>query len=80
VRAIDALVDECRVGWLWHLRPDFRTGTDIERQQVPDAIQARSTRDVFRRAGNLKAWLSRLSSAEPASAASFRSSRTRPSA
>lgn len=64
VRAIDALVDECRVECLWYLRPDFHPGTDVEREQVLDAIQARSTRDVFRRAGTLKAWLSRLSSAE----------------
>jgi hypothetical protein len=63
VRAIDALVDECRVECLWFLRPDFHPGTDVEREQVLDAIQARSTRDVFRRAGTLKAWLSRLSSA-----------------
>jgi hypothetical protein len=66
VRAIDALVDECRVECLWYLRPDFHPGTDLERAQILDAIQARSTRDVFQRAGTLKAWLSRHSSAEPA--------------
>jgi hypothetical protein len=66
VRAIDALVDECRVECLWYLRPDFHPDTDVEREQVLDAIQARSTRDVFQRAGILKAWLSRHSSAESA--------------
>lgn len=66
VRAIDALVDECRVECLWYLRRDFHPGTDVERHRVLDAIQAKSTRDVFLRAGRLKAWLSRLSSAESA--------------
>ena len=64
VRAIDVLVDECRVECLWYLRPDFHPGTDVERAQILDAIQARSNRDVFQRAGTLKAWLSRHSSAE----------------
>jgi hypothetical protein len=67
VRAIEALVEECRVECLWYLRPDFQPSTDVERDQILDAIQLHSSRDVFRRAGNLKAWLSRLSSAESAS-------------
>jgi len=67
VRAIDALVDECRVECLWSFRPDYYPRTDPERQQVLDAIQERSSRDVFRRAGRLKAWLSRHSSGGSAS-------------
>jgi hypothetical protein len=66
VRAIDALVDECRVECLWYLRPDYHPGTDPERLQVLDAIQARASQDVFMRAGRLKEWLSRLSSAASA--------------
>ena len=62
VRAVDALVDECRVESLWYLRPDYYPGTDLERQQVLEAIQERSGNDVFQRAGTLKAWLSRHSS------------------
>ena len=62
VRAIDQLVDECRVESLWYFRPDYYPGTDLERQQVLDAIQERSSRDVFQRAGTLKVWLSRHSS------------------
>jgi len=62
VRAIDRLVDECRVESLWYFRPDFYPGTDLERQQVLEAIQERSSRDVFQRAGTLKVWLSRHSS------------------
>lgn len=57
--AVDALVDECRVECLWYLRPDYYPRTDLERLQVLDAIQERSSRDVFRRAGTLKTWLSR---------------------
>jgi hypothetical protein len=67
VRAIDDLVDECRVESLWYLRPDYHPATDIERHQVLDAIQERSSRDVFQRAGNLKAWLSLHSSDASAS-------------
>lgn len=59
---IDALVDECRVECLWSYRRDYYPHTDSERQQILDAIQERSTRELFRRAGRLKAWLSRLSS------------------
>ncbi len=66
VRAIDALVDECRVECLWYLRPDYHPRTDVERLQILEAIQARADRDVFMRAGRLKEWLSRLSSAESA--------------
>jgi hypothetical protein len=61
VRAIDELVDECRVESLWSYRPDYYPRTDLERGQVLDAIQERSSRDVFQRAGRLKAWLSRNS-------------------
>jgi hypothetical protein len=62
VRAIDALVDECRVESLWYLRRGYYPGTDLERQQVLDAIQERCSRDAFRRAGTLKTWLSLHSS------------------
>ena len=67
VRAVDALVDECRVESLWSFRPDYYPRTDLERLQVLDAIQERSGREVFRRAGNLKTWLSRHSKDESAS-------------
>ena len=67
LRAIDDLVDECRVECLWSVRPDFYPRTDLERQQTLDAIQERSGRELFRRAGRLKAWLSRLSSDASAS-------------
>jgi len=67
VRAVDALVDECRVESLWSLRPDYYPRTDQERLQVLEAIQERSDLERFRRAGRLKAWLSRHSKDESAS-------------
>lgn len=66
-RAIDALVDECRVRCLWHLRPDYHPRTDAERLRVLSAIQQRADLATYRRAGRLKAWLSRTSSAASAS-------------
>ncbi len=62
VRAVNALVDECRVGCLWSLRRDYYPSSDAERIRVLDAIQRAATRDAFRRAGVLRAWLSRHSS------------------
>ena len=56
-RAVDALVDECRVESLWSYRPDYYPRTDPERLQVLEAIQERSDLERFRRAGRLKAWL-----------------------
>lgn len=61
-REIDALVDDCRVECLWSYRRDYYPRTDAERRQVLEAIQERSTREVFQRAGRLKEWLSRPSS------------------
>jgi hypothetical protein len=61
-RAVNALVDECRVECLWSLRRDYYPSTDVERLRILDAIQRSSNREVFQRAGVLKAWLSRDSS------------------
>ncbi len=60
--AIDDLVDECRVASLWYYRRDYYPQSDDARLRILEAIQERSSRDVFRRAGALKAWLSRLCS------------------
>lgn len=65
--AIDQLVDECRVQCLWYVRPDYYPRTDPERLDILEAIQERAGLAVFQRAGALKAWLSRHSSAESAS-------------
>jgi hypothetical protein len=66
-RAVDALVDECRVRCLWFLRQDFYPRTDEERLRILTAIQERADLALFRRAGRLKSWLSRTSSAASAS-------------
>jgi hypothetical protein len=65
--AIDRLVDECRVLTLWYARPDYYPRTDPERLAVLEAIQERCDLAVYRRAGVLKAWLSRHSSDASAS-------------
>jgi len=65
--AVDQLVDECRARCLWYLRPDYHPGTDQERIAVLEAIQERCSLAEFKRAGVLKAWLSRRSSDASAS-------------
>lgn len=67
IRAIDSLVEECRVASLWYYRQGYYPKSDRARLRILEAIQERSSRDVFRRAGVLKAWLSRLSKDESAS-------------
>ncbi len=66
VRQVDQLVDRCRVDHLWFQRPDFYPRSDPERLAILEAIQKRADVDTFRRAGQLKTWLSRLSSSESA--------------
>lgn len=67
VRAIDALVDECRSVALWSLRPDYYPRTDVERRQVLESIQKHADVGVFKRAARLQEWLSQHSSATSAS-------------
>jgi len=67
VRAVDDLVDERRAECLWSDREDYYPLTDRDRIEVLEAIQARSGLEVFKRAGMLKAWLSRHSSDASAS-------------
>jgi len=62
VRQVDQLVKECRAGHLWFRREDYFPRTDPERLAVLDDIQKRANLETFRRAGQLKSWLSRLSS------------------
>lgn len=65
--AVDELVEACRARCLWYLRPDYRPTTDQERIAVLEAIQERCSLEEFKRAGVLKAWLSRRSSDASAS-------------
>jgi hypothetical protein len=65
-RGVDELVDEVRAEALWFLRRDYYPQTDLERLRVLDDIQKHANADAFRRAGKLKGWLSRRSSATSA--------------
>lgn len=55
---IDRLVDDQRQTCLWYLRADYYPRTPAEQLAVLEAIQKRCTLDVFRRAGELKQWVS----------------------
>jgi hypothetical protein len=65
-RAVDALVDECRIAALWFLRQDYYPQTDLERLRVLESIQKHANVEVFKRAARLQEWLSRHSSATSA--------------
>jgi hypothetical protein len=65
---IDAFVELYRDRCLWFVRRDYVPRTDDERRWALTEIQRRGDRSAFTRAGELKRWLSAISSA--ASAAS----------
>lgn len=65
-RAVDALVDECRVSCLWYMPADYHPVSDEERWTVLDLIQQHADLPTFKRAGDLKRWLSRPSSSASA--------------
>ena len=67
VRAIDALVDECRTVALWFLKPNYHPRTDDERRRVLHEIQKHADLECYKRAARLQQWLSRHSSAASAS-------------
>lgn len=62
VARIDRLVDEYRVRCLWFLRPEYRPSTDADRRRVLDYIERHGDREGFRRARELRRWLSPHSS------------------
>jgi hypothetical protein len=66
VGAIDRLVDEYRVRCLWFLRADYYPSTHEERLRVLGYIEGHGDLEAFRRAGELRRWLSRTSSARSA--------------
>ena len=63
---VDRLVDDYRVRCLWFLRPDYYPASDAERLRVLDYIERYGDRDAFRKAGELRRWLSRPSSVRSA--------------
>jgi len=64
--AVNRLADEYRVRCLWFLRPNYYPATTEERRQVLGYIQRYGDREAYRRADELRRWLSRSSSAPSA--------------
>jgi hypothetical protein len=64
--AVNRLVDEYRVRCLWFLREDFYPSTLAERLRVLGYIERHGDLEAFRRAAELRQWLSRNSSAPSA--------------
>jgi hypothetical protein len=61
--ALNELLDEYRDRCLWFLRRDYYPATIAEAQRVLEAIQRHGDRDGFRRAAQIRQWLSLPSSA-----------------
>lgn len=66
IDALRVLVDEYRLRCLWFLRPDYYPATVEEAETVLDAIQRHGDREAFRRAAEVRRWLSQPSSATSA--------------
>jgi hypothetical protein len=64
--AVDALVDAYRSRCLWFLRDDYYPTTSDERRRVLEYIERYGDLEAHRRAGQLRRWLSRTSSAPSA--------------
>ena len=56
--ALRALIDECRDRCLWFLRRDYYPQGIDESLRVLDAIQRHGDRAAFRRAADIRQWLS----------------------
>jgi len=64
--ALRALVDEYRDRCLWFLRSDYYPATVQEALRVIAAIERHGDREAFQKAGEVRRWLSPLSSATSA--------------
>lgn len=64
--ALHRLVDDYRARCLWFLRRDYYPATVAEAQRVLDAIQRHGDRDGYKRAAEIRRWLSHPSSATSA--------------
>jgi len=60
---VNQLADEYRDQCLWFLRRDFYPGTDAERRQILEHIMRHGDQRAFRRAAEVRRWLSQPSSA-----------------
>ena len=66
VDAVNRLADEYRQRCLWFLRPDYYPTTDAARRQVLGYIERYGDAQGYRRAAEIRRWLSRTSSARSA--------------
>jgi hypothetical protein len=64
--ALRTLVDDYRDRCLWYLRRDYYPATLDETVRVLEAIARHGGVDAFRRAAEIRSWLSRTSSATSA--------------
>lgn len=64
--AVNRLVDEYRLRCLWFLREDYYPATDAERLRVLQCIERHGDVAAYRRAAEIRSWLSRTSSAPSA--------------
>ena len=60
---VNRLTDEYRSRCLWFLRPDFYPATDEDRLRVLDYIDRYGDLKAFKRAAEVRQWLSQSSSA-----------------
>ena len=65
-RAVDDLVDEYRARCLWFLREDYYPTTNAQRIQTLRYIQRYGDREAYRRAAEIRRWLSPTTSAPSA--------------
>jgi hypothetical protein len=63
---VNRLTDEYRSRCLWFLRADYYAATDAERLRILDYIGRHGDLTAFKRAGEVRQWLSRPSSARSA--------------
>ncbi len=64
--AVNRLVDDYRLRCLWFLRPDYYPDTTEARLKVLAYVQRHGDREAYRRAAELRRWLSHSSSAPSA--------------
>ncbi len=63
---VRALTEQYRAQCLWFLRADYSPGNVADACQALDYIQRHGDLEAFRRAGELRTWLSQISSAASA--------------
>lgn len=64
--AVRKLVDDYRARCLWFLREDYYPSTREERLRILEYIERHGDREAYRKAGAIRQWLLRNSSAKSA--------------